>query len=361
MKILNRSVVIPVISFAAAVAVFWHFELRGLTVVTLFVPAVGLAAWHLRLPGGLAATVLATLLVWFLSDPPLSFRIQSEEFAGRILILFAVNLFTSLWMSSQRRSSEYQRMLAERREEMVRERETFLALVSHELRTPLANIVGWTHLLKQQSPNDRRIAAATDVILRNAALQNRLIDDLLQAARLRAGKLELTRRPLDIQSLVAEEIRSISPFAESKRISLHTEIEPVPFINGDIDRMRQVISNLLINAIKFTPEGGEVCACVRCDEKNVRAEISDSGPGISADQLPYIFDEFRQAKTGGEGLGLGLSIAKRLVEMHGGVIDAFNRENGGATFRIQLPITSAPVPSSSRRGGRADSTNATLP
>jgi signal transduction histidine kinase len=221
-------------------------------------------------------------------------------------------------------------------------KDEFLAILSHELRTPLNAITGWAHMLLNGGLDPKTQHKALETINRNALLEARLISDLLDISRIVSGRLRLELRPVSLSSVVQAALDSVRPQAEAKQVHLKLakgELEPVA---GDSARLQQVVSNLLANAIKFTPANGHVH--VQLEQVGDQAElmIQDDGPGISPEFLPHIFERFRQGDTSTtrmhQGLGLGLTIVRRLAEMHGGSVQAMNREDRpGAIFKVILP------------------------
>ena len=248
-----------------------------------------------------------------------------------------------------RRRNQYEtEILAARKaaEDATRAKDDFLAVVSHELRTPLNSISGWAHMLTTGTLDDPTRERAIQAIVRNARLQTKLIDDILDFARITSGKLRLDVAPVDLLRVVENAIEGVAPAAAAKSIQLERVIEPgVGVVSGDADRLQQVLWNLLTNAVKFTPEGGRVE--VRLAHSRTAAEITvtDTGRGIPPSFLPYVFDRFRQADDQGVrkegGLGLGMSITRHLVELHGGSVGAASPGEGkGSTFTVRLPLTS---------------------
>ena len=212
-------------------------------------------------------------------------------------------------------------------EEADRLKDEFLATLSHELRTPLTSILGWASMIRNAEVEGPAAARAIETIERNARSQARLIDDLLDVSRIITGNLRLDLHPLNLAPIVEAALDALRPTADVKGIRLQTRFEPEEcLVRGDLNRLRQVIWNLLSNAIKFTQRGGSVNIDLRCVEGTARLTVSDTGEGISAEFLPYVFDRFRQAegsisrKQGG--LGLGLAVVRHLVELHGGTISA---------------------------------------
>ena len=250
---------------------------------------------------------------------------------------------------SDRRAADTERnRLLEEAREANRMKDEFLAMLSHELRTPLSAIVGWAHMLRTGGLDEPTVARAIETIDRNAKVQNQLIEDILDVSRIVAGKFHLDMRSVDLVRIVEAAIDTVSPLATSRGVQLRqdlsAEIGPCCPAIGDPDRLQQVVWNLLTNAIKFTPRGGVVTVEVRRQDDPAEFEIvvRDTGQGISADFLPHIFERFRQAGTGARrhgGLGLGLSIVRHIVEMHGGTVMATSAGEGqGSVFTLRLPV-----------------------
>jgi PAS domain S-box-containing protein len=225
-------------------------------------------------------------------------------------------------------------------------KDEFLAILSHELRTPLTSILGWSHLLTDGKLDKQQTARAIETIARNARAQGRLIDELLDISRILTGKLSLDLRAVNLAPLIQAVVDDVRPAADAKSISLkapfNSEIGP---ISGDPDRLQQIIWNLLTNAIKFTPKGGDVEVRLERNDLHVLIIVNDSGQGIAAELLPHIFERFRQGDSSNTrsngGLGLGLSIVRQLVELHRGTVTAESPgENAGSTFTVMLPLPS---------------------
>ena len=226
-------------------------------------------------------------------------------------------------------------------------KDEFLAVLSHELRAPLTPILGWAGMLRMGQHDGDRVVQAVEVIERNAKAQLRLVEDLLDVSRIIAGKLRLHAAPLDLALVVETAVAAVRPAAEEQDIRLQV-VSPSAAdpLTGDPDRLRQVVVNLLSNAIKFTPRGGRVEVRLERTRSHVEVSVSDTGCGISPEFLPYVFERFRQSdgsttrKHGG--LGLGLSIVRHLVELHGGTVQAESPGAGrGATFTVRLPLADA--------------------
>jgi PAS domain S-box-containing protein len=231
-------------------------------------------------------------------------------------------------------------------------KDEFLATLSHELRTPLNAILGWAHILR--STGDAEMTAkGLQTIVRSSHALNQLVSDLLDVSRIIAGKLVLNVGPTSLVAVVEAALDTVRLTAQAKEVTLATTVDAVPpGFFGDPDRLQQVVGNLLVNAIKFTPVGGRVQVHVRTAGPRVEIVVEDDGPGISPEFLPYIFDRFRQADSSTTrrqgGLGLGLAIVRHLVELHGGEVEAANRVGvPGSAFTVRLPKhgVGAPVPS----------------
>jgi signal transduction histidine kinase/ActR/RegA family two-component response regulator len=229
-------------------------------------------------------------------------------------------------------------------EHASRMKDEFLATVSHELRTPLNAIIGWCHMIRTRRLDDSTFDRALETIDRNAKAQAQLIEDILDVSRVITGKLQLKMGPVDLATVINAAIDSVQPAAESKGIQLAITLDPsARHALGDANRLQQVVWNLLSNAIKFTPATGLVQVKLARLEDTLQIWISDSGQGIRAEFLPFLFERFRQAdgtitrKHGG--LGLGLAIVRHLVELHGGTVHADSPGEGlGATFTVKLPL-----------------------
>jgi len=233
--------------------------------------------------------------------------------------------------------------------EANRLKDEFLATLSHELRTPLSAMLGWTQLLRTGALGEDETAQGLEIIERNVLAQARLIDDLLDVSRIIAGKLRLKLRPVALIAVVEAALEVVRPSVSAKQVGLDVLVDAQPCdIMGDADRLRQVVLNLLVNAVKFTPAGGTVRVRLRRDGPQAQIEVSDTGEGIAPDFLPRIFDRFRQADDGTKrshgGLGLGLAIVRHVVELHGGAVRAASAGLGqGATFLVNLPLVAAAI------------------
>jgi PAS domain S-box-containing protein len=230
-------------------------------------------------------------------------------------------------------------------EEASRTKDEFLATLSHELRTPLNAIVGWATIINSSKLDGATTKQAMRVIERNAKTQAQLIEDLLDVSRIITGKMRLEVQPVDLPPVIQAAVDAILPAAAAKEIRLQLLLDSnAGPLSGDPSRLQQIVWNLLSNAVKFTPKGGRVQVRLERLNSHVQLTISDTGEGIKAEFLPYIFDRFRQADSSitrvHGGLGLGMAIVRHLVELHGGRVEAESAgEGSGATFTVTLPIT----------------------
>ncbi|MEH2235200.1 MAG: ATP-binding protein [Nostoc sp.] len=220
----------------------------------------------------------------------------------------------------------------------------FLGVLSHELRTPLNSVLGWSKMLRTRKFDEKTTNHALETIERNANLQTQLIEDLLDVSRILQGKLNLNICPVSLGMVIEAALETVQLAAQAKSIQIQTIFDrTLPEVMGDPNRLQQVVWNLLSNAVKFTPTGGRVEIRLVEAGNQAQIQVSDTGKGISADFLPYLFDYFRQAdstttRTFG-GLGLGLAIVRKVVEMHGGKVQAESPgEESGTTFSVELPL-----------------------
>jgi signal transduction histidine kinase/ActR/RegA family two-component response regulator len=319
----------------------------------LFFAAVVVSSWYGGLGPGLTATGVSALIAdWFFVPP------FYELNAGTLVRVAAFVLVAVLTASLYERAHRAQRdaeALARAREWVLRDeqaaraaaetasraKDEFLATLSHELRTPLNALVGWTWWLKRGDLGPERRERALETLDRNAKAVAQLIEDLLDVSRIITGKSRLSLRTLELPAVVDAAIASVLPAATAKHIELRVTMVALGAMRGDPDRLQQVVWNLLSNAIKFTPEKGVVTVTVERVAESAVVVVSDTGQGIPPDALPHVFDRFMQGAAARQigGLGLGLSIARHIVELHGGRITADSEGEGrGATFTMTLPL-----------------------
>ena len=234
-------------------------------------------------------------------------------------------------------------------------KDEFLAVLSHELRTPLNAIVGYSRLMRGQMLPPDQVARAIETLERNARWLTQIVEDVLDVSRIVSGKIRLDVQAVEIAGVVDNAVATVQPAADAKGVRLQSLIDPrIGPVSGDPDRLQQVVWNLLSNAVKFTPKGGRVQVRLERVNSHVEIIVSDTGIGISKDFLPLVFDRFRQADSGSTrktgGLGLGLSIVRHLVEMHGGSVHAASAgEDQGATFTVRLPVMIVQPSASAKR------------
>jgi len=260
----------------------------------------------------------------------------------------------------------HEREARRRAEALSNAKDELLATVSHELRTPLNSIFGWARLIQSGSLDEAGRVRAINAILRNASAQTRLVDDLLDISRIAAGRMRLDFERVDLNATIEAALETVRPAARAKDIALVAALDDsVGSLEGAPDRLQQVVWNLLMNSVKFTPPGGRVEIISERRAESIAVVVRDTGQGIAPHVLPYVFEPFRQEDSSSTraqgGLGLGLTLVHRLVELHGGTVTAESAGKGqGATFTVTLPVgvstrLEAPhAPSSPNGGGRLD-------
>jgi PAS domain S-box-containing protein len=248
-----------------------------------------------------------------------------------------------LLVQEQKARAEAEKARAEA-ENLNRLKDEFLSTVSHELRTPLNAILGWSQILRNKRVDEAAMNRALETIERNARSQAQLIDDLLDISRIITGKIRLNVQTVELLPVIEAAMDTVRPSADAKNIRLQSVLDPAggPVL-GDSERLQQIVWNLLSNAIKFTSKQGRVQVCLQRINSHVEIVVADTGQGISAEFLPYVFERFRQADSSITrsfgGLGLGLAIVRQLVELHGGTVHAESPGEGqGSTFTVKLPL-----------------------
>ena len=333
----------------------------------LFLAAIAVTAWRGGLWASLLATLLAVLAVDYFFSPPVgSFEASVENAASAFVFVMVALLISCIDAARKKALQEREELLASEKQARA-EAETanhakdqFLAMVTHELRAPLVVILGWTRMLKSgegeqgNSLDSEARIRALEAIERNALVQRQLVEDLLDVSSITTGKFSVEMRPTDLVSVIETAVEAIAPSLAAKQIKLHAEYDQdASLINGDADRLRQVMWNLLTNAVKFTTAQGQVEVRLERAGHCARIVVHDTGAGISREFLPYVFDRFRQAdevlsvKHGG--LGLGLAIVRHLVEAHSGTVHATSAGEGfGSTFTVELPLLDSALPHNQR-------------
>ena len=277
-------------------------------------------------------------------------RGEYRWFLGRAVPVLDLHGRLSKWFGSftdiddQKRTEARVSAAREEGERLNRLKDEFLATVSHELRTPLQSILGWARLLRSGHVNPEQTGKALETIERNALVQSKLIEDILDVSRIISGKARIHSQVVDVAAVLGAALDTTQPAARAKGVELGAEVPPdIGTVMGDADRLQQVVWNLLSNAVKFTQPGGHVRLTATRTPTELHIVVTDDGQGISPGFLPFVFDRFRQADAGVArthgGLGLGLAIVRHLVELHGGRVDAESAGVGkGAAFSVDLPV-----------------------
>ena len=334
-----------------------------------FAAAVAISTWFGGAKPGLVTSLLSVVAIDFSFLPPVSsveFTHTEEVLDIAVFVIVAATIgATTAALRRAQRLAELQatslaranaeltdqieevRRLSERLE---RTREEVLGMVAHDLRNPLNLMVMTTEVLEDPSLSVDRRRALTAVARRAAGQMNRLIADLLDRARIRAGRLSLDVAEIPVSALVSQAVETYRPLAEKRGIELQTDIQAADMtVRADAARAQQVLGNLLGNALKFTEPGGSIQLRSRSAEREAVFEVSDTGPGIPAEDVPHLFEQFWQKRNGdGRGIGLGLVIAKAIVEAHGGRIHVESTPGQGSTFVFTLPAPTTSYPSSLR-------------
>ena len=335
----------------------------------LQVAAVLYCAWLLRRYRTAATAwlcllgALLSMLVWRIvmttgATPGMAFN-TSIAIWGSVCALLAMFFFGREVTRRERAEAERDNLLRSERvarsdaERASRIKDDFMATLSHELRSPLAAMLGWCAMARK-SDLSPQVERAIETIERNARIQTRLVDDLLDATRMQAGSLHLELRPVAVDGPVRAAIEGVRPALEAKRLTLrYACAEPSPVVIGDASRLQQIASNLLVNAVKFTPEGKTITVAITKAGDHAEVTVADDGIGIEAAFMPHLFERFRQADSSHArrhgGVGLGLSIVSSLVRLHDGDVRAISNGPGtGASFVVRLPASkdaavSAPI------------------
>ncbi len=318
--------------------------------------------------GQFTLTQLAALVV-LATGAVLTITLLTSMYDARLEARSSVLAISVQTATERQELLERERALRLEAERLSALKDEFLATLSHELRTPLNAVLGWAHVLRSRHDEDL-VAKGVEIIERNARLQARLIDDLLDMSRIVSGHIRLEPEMIEPWTVVEAALEAVRPAAFSKHIELVADLDRhCGRVWADPNRLQQVMWNLLTNATKFTPAGGKVSVSLYCEHGQVIVRVQDSGIGISADFLPHVFERFRQAdasttRTQG-GLGLGLAICRQLVELHGGTVEASSEGLGkGTTLTIRVPLASAAAPrrgADRDRGASQDSSQAPMP
>jgi signal transduction histidine kinase/ActR/RegA family two-component response regulator len=316
----------------------------------------GMPAGHLPVRSYLAVSVTSrsgeVIGGLFFGHPDVGvFTERSERIVVGIAAQAAVGIDNArLYEAARRSAKEREELLSSERsarasaERMSEMKDEFLATLSHELRTPLNAILGWSQMLRSGNRSEAEVKKGLETIERNARAQTQLVEDLLDMSRILSGKVRLDVQTLEPRGFIEAAIDTVRPAATAKNIRIESSLDPMAGpVSGDQGRLQQVIWNLLSNAIKFTPRGGKVQLSLERVSSHVELSVSDTGIGIKPEFLPFVFDRFRQADSSTTrhhgGLGLGLSIVKHLVELHGGTVHVSSPGDGqGTMFSVHLPL-----------------------
>ena len=283
-------------------------------------------------------------------------RVSEIEWQGKKASIVSLRDITKLKQAEEERIQ-----LLKQTQAANRSKDEFLAVLSHELRTPLNPILGWAQILSRGGLSQAQVKQGAAIIQRNAQLQTKLIEDILDISRIIRGKLSLQTTPVNLTTVIKNTLETVQLSANAKSIQIDTDLDSnVGLVQGDATRLQQVVWNILSNGIKFTPNGGKIAiklTSVETTDKfapQAMIQIEDTGKGIDSEFLPYVFDYFRQAESTTNrsegGLGLGLAIVRRLVELHGGEVTVSSSGIGqGTTFTILLPTMEQSVKSAGNK------------
>ena len=344
-----RYAIACVLTVVAVAATFGLGSMIGRVPTVPLFATVLVVAWLVGLGPAMVAAAISVLALDRIDTHLIDIAPSGIRDAAWVALFFVTVLTMASLVSSRRRLEDEREQLLVRAQQAQAEAEAanrtkddFLALVSHELRGPLTTIFGWLPVLQRGDLTREDTARALETIKRNAVLQAKLIEDLLDVSRAAAGKFDITLQPVELAGVVRRATEALQPTAQAAGVKLQTTAVGEVAVLGDAERLEQVIVNLVTNAIKFTPAGGYIHTTLARVANTARLVVHDTGRGIESAVLPYIFDRFRQGEAGlrrPEGLGLGLAIAKYIVEAHGGTIRAESAGPGtGAAFTVDLPL-----------------------
>ena len=330
----------------------------GIDITSLMILTMVGTAWYLgRGPGLLIAVLFEATLDYFAGVPTNWSRAVIIGF-NRLILFGGIVLFASARRAAETRLRKQQEVLASTlaRERAAREeaqkanrfKDEFLATISHELRTPLNALLGWSRILGRADLDPDITRKAVEAIERSALAQAHIVEDVLDMSRITAGVLSVKQEPVALSVVVEEAVESMRAAAAEKEIDLRVTVAPDLMVIGDAGRIRQIVWNLVSNAMKFTPHAGSVVVVLERFDDTIELRVRDTGIGIAPDFLPHVFDRFRQADASMTreqgGLGIGLAIVHELAALHGGSVRAESEGLGlGATFCVRLPAAPAAV------------------
>lgn len=318
----------------------WLFKIN----LNPVIPMIGVlvaSAWYAGRGPGLM------LAITFESVITIANRLSNvPDTAGNTVARLILFLLIAIFVSSRRQAEDRLRKALAHEVAANRLRLEFLATVSHEIRTPLTTIRGWAHMLARMPLTETERTKAVNVIERSAKILIQAVDDILDTSRMSLGVLHLRPEPVLLEDIVSNTVAGLQLALDGKQLRLKSDLASVQ-ITGDPVRLQQICWNILANAVKFTPQGGEVTVKLEGDSDHARIKVSDTGIGIESQFLPYVFEPFRQCDSSNTrsygGLGLGLSITRKLVELHGGTISVSSVKGSGTDVEVSLPIVGMPA------------------
>src|SRR6185437_3346423 len=338
---------VGLVTIVTGIGLYTETILHASNIDAVFLLAVLIIALRSGRAPGLFTAVVAALVFDFCFVPPF-FRLGASDLPYLInLLSFGIIAVIVGTLAASARALTTSQEARARAEASSRAKEELLHNISHELRSPLTAILGWAQLVAQPGVDDARRLKAASGIEHSGRLLARLVDDLSMASRLSAGKLQVERHPTPLDSVVLNAVQLMTATARNRGVTLDADVDAVPPVMADDQRIEQVVVNIVSNAIKFTPAGGRITVRLRrTGASNVEIVVADTGIGIAAEFLPHVFEQFKQAdgEKAREGLGLGMAIARHLVAAHDGTITIESPGVGrGTTVCVRLPAVDASV------------------
>jgi len=336
----RRALWVPFVAVFVAVLLTKQIPFQESTTYIFVMCAVMLSAWYGGFWSGLLSVGMALALNRLVRMESIV-AINAHDDAIRLTLFIMLSVIVSVWANRQKRAAEEGSRLISQLQQATKEREQFMAILAHDLRSPATTIIGWSALGRRGRLKDpAAIIHGFDVIERNARQQVVLMDNMLRLAAATAGEPKLLLSQFDLVELIDEALDGIRPSAELKCIRVTREADATIWMVGDRGAMLQAVLNLLWNAVKFTPDHGDIRVKAHAEDRHVQVLVSDSGPGIPNEFATHIFEPFRTgAKTGQAGTGLGLAIVRHVAERHSGSVRILPTQPGqGATFELILPL-----------------------